>query len=157
MSPFIYDSHKAICAGITACPTGVSKAATARLYQKPPIIISSRKICSPCPRPIKQAWLEATGAGAHHRVPSPSPPHPAFSLPPLFHLPRWALRGAPLPQTDDPFLSPPWDGLLHFSSASSPGQTLGFSLTCCSVEVSWPGSQGSCLNPCLQRDLDKSG
>lgn len=85
------------------------------------------------------------------------PALPVWLVPfPLSHSPRSAPHGALLPQTDDSFLSPPWDGLLHFSLASSPGQTLGFSLTC-AVEVSWPGSQGSCLNPSLQRDLDKSG
>lgn len=120
-------------------------------HQKPPVTIPLCKICSQGHRPIRQAWLKATGAWAHHSEPSPSPPSLARALPP-----RSAPLGALLPQTDDPFLSPPWDGLLHFSLASSPGQTLGFSLTC-AVEVSWPGSQGSCLNPSLQRDLDKSG
>lgn len=94
-----------------------------------------------------------------------SPSQWALSLPfwsnplPLCSLSSPSLGSPQSPnlQADDPFLSPPWDGLLHFFLASSPGQTLHFSLTCCSVEVSWPGSQGSCLNPSLQRDVDKSG
>lgn len=55
---------------------------------------------------------------------------------PLSHLPLPALHRAFLSQTDDPFLSPPWDGPLHFSLASSPGQTLGFSLA---VLLRFPG------------------
>lgn len=140
-----------------SCPTSVADAATAREHQKPPVIIALCKICSQGHRSIMQAWVKATGAWAYHSEPSPSPPSLACALPPLSFPSLIPLppHGALLPQTDDPFLSPPWDGLLHFSLASSPGQTLGFSLTC-AVEVSWPGSQGFCLNPLLQRDLDKS-
>ncbi|CAM9273558.1 unnamed protein product, partial [Bubo scandiacus] len=42
-------------AGITDCSTRVADAASAREYQKPPIIISLQKICSQGHRPIRQA------------------------------------------------------------------------------------------------------
>lgn len=85
----IYIFHKVICAGITACSTGVADVAGAR--EKPPIIISLQTVCSQGHRPIRQAWLKATGAWAYRSgpfsKPSQSSSHPPSSLIPLAQLP----------------------------------------------------------------------
>lgn len=155
MSPLIYVSHKVICAGITDCSTGVADAASAREHQKPPIVISLQKICSQGHRPIRQAWLKATVAWAYHSVPSPSPPSLARTLPPL---PSPLLSSPQNPPSPDrrslPVASLGWTSSFFLSQLP---WTDSWFLTNCAVEVSWPGSQGSCLNPSLQRDLDKSG
>lgn len=82
LSPYLWLPQGNLCWD-NLCSTGVAYAANARAYQKPPIIVSSQKICSWGHRPVRQPWLKATGAWAYHSVPSPSPPSLVCALPPF--------------------------------------------------------------------------